>query len=314
MHPASYGSRHGGSREAPVTTARKIRLKPGRAYCVYERSPEYVFRAIRDAVQRGRSGLIVSRMNPAILREDYKLKRIPVLWLTEAEGDDHISTNDPVRLYDLVRSIATSTAKAVVALEGVGYMGSRIGSARVAQVLEDLRDLVTGAGGTFVVSVDATAADESLLSLLEREFEPLAVPPRDDHRIIDVFVIDAVGGILIGHAARQSRMEIDADVMAGMLTVIMNFVKVSFAEGSDQLRRFELGDRTVIIERGERFLVAVVFTGQESHALRAAVQAFAARAERLYGPLLDRWSGDLSEMSSLEAMAGSVFFEQWGRS
>ncbi len=298
-----------------MTTARKIRLKPGRAYYVYERSPEYVFRAIRDAVQRGRSGLIVSRTNPVILREDYKLKRIPLLWLTEAEGDDHISTNDPARLYDRVRSIVTSTAKAVVALEGIGYMASRIGSARVAQALEDLRDLVTGAGGTFVVSADATAAaNESLLSLLEREFEPLAVPRRDDHRIIDVFVIDAVGGILIGHSARQSRMEIDADVMAGMLTVIMNFVKVSFAEGSDQLRRFELGDRTVIIERGERFLVAVVFTGRESDALRAAVQAFAARAERLYGPLLDRWSGDVSEMSSLEAMAGSVFFEQWGRS
>ena len=280
---------------------------------MYERSPDYVFRAFRDALQRDRSGLVVSRTNPVTLRQDYKLKQTPILWLTEADGDDHLSTNDTARLYDRVRSFVRSTERAVMALEGLEYIASRIGSAGAARTLEDLRDLVTGAGGIFIVSVDAMAAEESLLSLLEREFEPLAVPSQADHRIIDVFVIDAVGGILIGHAARQSRMEIDADVMAGMLTVIMNFVKTSFAEGSDELRRFELGDRTVVVERGERLMVAVVFTGQESPGLRAAVRAFADRAERQYGGLLDRWSGDVSEMSDLEAMAGNVFFDQRGR-
>ena len=296
-----------------MTALRPIRLKPGRAYYVYEPSPDYIFRVFRDAVRGNRVGLVVSRTNPMILRDDRKLRRATILWLTETEGDDHVSVNDSVRLCDRVRSFVKAATNAVVAIEGVEYMTSRIGLAPAARTLEDLRDAVTVAGGIFVVSVDAATTDGSILSLLEREFELLAAPPRDDHRIIDVFVIDAVGGILIGHAARQSRMEMDADVMAGMLTVIMNFVKTSFAEGFDQLRRFELGDRTVVIERGERLMVVVVFAGPESEGLRAAVRAFADRAERLYGGLLDRWSGDMSELSGLEAMAGSVFFEPRGR-
>ena len=50
--------------------------------------------------------------------------------------------------------------------------------------------------------------------------------------------------------------------MAGMLTAIMNFARVSFAKGSDELRRLELGKKTVVIERSPRFILAVAVTGR----------------------------------------------------
>ncbi len=295
-----------------MTHSRKFPLKPGRAYVVRERMPDLVFRAFREAVQRGQAGFLVSRTNPIILREDRELEATQIFWLTEADGEDRVSPTNLDELYDEIRSFLASRGKAVFAMEGVEYLASRIGSVGAARSIQDMRDLVTGAGGTFVVSVDEATADENLVPLLEREFEPLPVPSPEDHGITDVFVIDAVGGILTCHAARQSAVEIDADVMAGMLTVIMNFVRTSFAEGSDQLRRLELGDRTVLLERSDRLIVAVVLTGHEPSNLRPELRAFADRAERLYGGILDRWSGDISEMDDLGAMAEDVFFEPHG--
>ena len=102
-----------------MTALRPIRLKPGRAYYVYERSPDYVFQVFRDAVRRNRAGLIISRTNPMILREDRKLRRATILWLTDADGDDRVSVNDSVRLCNQVRSFVKAAENAVVAIEGV---------------------------------------------------------------------------------------------------------------------------------------------------------------------------------------------------
>ncbi len=295
-----------------MAASHKCPLKPGRAYVVRERKPDLVFRAFQDAIQEGQAGLLVSRTSPSILREDHDLEATRIFWLTEAEGEDRLPPTNLARLYDEVRSLMASRGKTILAMEGVEYLASRIGSIGAARVLQDLRDVVTGAGGTFVVSVDKAAADDNLGPLLDREFEPLLVPSPENHGIADVFVIDAVGGILMCHAARQSAVEIDADVMAGMLTVIMNFVKTSFAEGFDQLRRLEVGDRTVLLERGDRLIVAVVLTGHEPSNLRPELRDFADRAERMCGDILDRWNGDISEMDDLEAMASSAFFEPHG--
>ncbi len=294
-------------RERRRRSSRKFPLKPGRSYVVRERTPDHIFWVFSEAMRGGQTGLVVSRNNPTILREDFKLSETRILWLTEAVGEDRVSPTDPAALVDLVRSFADLRREVVVALVGVEYLSGHIGSEETVRTLESLRDAVTGVGGTFLVSLDDAAVNEALLSFFDREFETLPSPPPKGYTVADVFVIDAAGGILIGHVARRSRVEIDADVMAGMLTVIMDFAKVSFAEGFDQLRGLELGDKRVVLERGDRLILAVVFAGREPAKLRAEMRAFAARLERRYGDLLDRWSGNMAEMRNLEAMTERVF-------
>ncbi len=199
--------------------------------------------------------------------------------------------------------------RAVVAIEGVEYLSGHVGPTAAARVLQSLRDLVVAAGATFVIGVGLAALEEDLAGLLDREFEPIRSPGSEASSIIEVFVIDARSGLLMCHPAGPSKIEIDPDVMAGMLSVIIDFVKRSFAEGSDELRRFELSDRTVVIERGDRLIVAVVLSGQEPPDLRDKIRAFAARSERDYAELLEQWSGDMAEMGDLEAKAGRVFLE-----
>ena len=73
--------------------------------------------------------------------------------------------------------------------------------------------------------------------------------------------------------------------MAGMLTAIMNFARVSFAGGADELRRLELGDQTVVIERSPKFILAVAITGKPPAEVQEEMRIFLERAERRYGPM-----------------------------
>ncbi len=292
----------------PMAYQRMSPLRPRRAYVVRERTPTTVFRALVEANREGCAGLLVSRSNPEILREDFDLKGTEILWFTDAGGEDCIRPTDLAALQRRIRSfLERRGGRAVVAIEGVEYLSGHVGPTAAARALESLRDLVTAAGGTFVIGVAPAALEEDLACLLEREFEPIRSSGSEDSRIIEVFVIDGRSGLLMCHPAGPSKIEIDPDVMAGMLSVIIDFVKKSFAEGSDELRRFELGDRTVVIERGDRLIVAVVLSGQEPLDLRDEIRVFAARSEREYAELLEQWSGDTAEMSDLETKAGKVF-------
>ncbi len=292
----------------PMTFQQRFPLRPRRAYVVRERTPTIIFRVLEEANRDGCAGLLVSRSNPEILREDFGLKGTEILWFTDAGGEDCIRPTDIPALQRSIQSfLERRGGRTVVAIEGVEYLSGHVGPTAAAHALESLRDLVAAAGGTFVISVAAAAIEEDLTSLLDREFEPMRSSGSEVSRIIDVFVIDARSGLLMCHPAGPSKIEIDPDVMAGMLSVIIDFVKRSFAEGSDELRRFELSDKTVVIERGDRLLVAAVLSGQEPPDLRDEIRAFAARSEREYAELLEQWSGDTAEMSYLEAEAGRVF-------
>src|SRR5207237_9032997 len=150
-----------------------------------------------------------------------------------------------------------------------------------------------------LMSADLTPLQEPVTSMLERDFEPLELPVKSGQAVEDVFVIDAAG-VLLTHASRTEVGETDPDVMAGMLTAIMNFARVSFAEGSDELRRLELGKKTVVIERSPRFILAVAVAGVGPVELREEVRAFLGRAERRYGSLMASWSGDVRAVAGFQ--------------
>jgi hypothetical protein len=124
----------------------------------------------------------------------------------------------------------------------------------------------------------------------------------------EVFVIHS-SGILVSHVGRTETPRPgapDEDVMAGMLTAIMNFARVSFAEASHELKGFDLGSKKVVIERGGRIILAVVFLGREPVSIGDEMRAFISRAERKFGVLLDTWSGSMEEMGGIRAMTARL--------
>jgi len=293
-------------KEEPVGVPRRFDLKPGRAYAIRERRPRLAFLAVAEAVRLGSLGLVITRRTPTEVRDDYDLQATPILWLTSAVGQNRVPPTNPELLERLVREFVAAQPKAVVVLEGIEYLANYQEVARVVRLLNTIRDLVTAGDGVLLASVDPAALDEATAGVLDREFEPLVAPEKVGYEVEDVFVIEG-GGLLLTHASRSDGADVDPDVMAGMLTAIMNFARVSFAGGADELRRLELGDQTVVIERSPKFILAVAITGKPPAEVQEEMRIFLERAERRYGPMMARWTGDPMEFPGLQAMTSRLF-------
>ena len=86
--------------------------------------------------------------------------------------------------------------------------------------------------------------------------------------IEEVFLVSR-DGILICHLSRSITVPHDEDVLGAMLTAVQNFVKDAFQYGRNQeLRTLELGDFSILFERGEHVCLAIAIAGQESEKLR----------------------------------------------
>jgi len=293
-------------KEDPVALPRRLALKGGRAYLLRERRPKLVFVALAEAVRHGSIGLVITRRAPIEIREDYDLPATAIVWLTSSLGQNHLAPMPPETLERVVREFVAKQPEAVVALEGVEYMATYVGAERLVRCLHAVRDLATLGGGILLVSADLTSLAEPITSMLQRDFEPLEPPAKEGQLVEDVFVIDG-SGVLLSHATRAEEATTDPDVMAGMLTAIMDFARVSFAEGTDELRRLELGDKTVVIERGPKFILAVAVMGAAPAGIRDEMRIFLERAERRYGPMMAQWSGDLGAFAGLQAMTSRLF-------
>jgi len=294
-------------KEAPLDLPVKFPIRAGHAYVVEEAAPELLLRAFDEAVHRGGSGLLVTRRNPTAVREDTGLAETPVLWLTDTPGLNRVAPGNPAMLERLVESFVEKAPSAVVGLDGFESLAREAGSERAIQCVQRMKDRILSAGGAFLVSVAGMALGAESISFFGREFERLPVPEPAAATIEDLFVIEANTGILLARRARPTSEELDADLMAGMLTAIMDFVKASFARGNDQLRDLTLGERRVALERGSRMIVAAVFHGRDPPDVHSEMRAFVIRAETAYGPTLAKWSGDMTEMRGLEVMAGRLF-------
>ena len=290
----------------------KFPLQPGHAYVVEEAAPRILLRAFDEAVRGGQRGLLVTRRNPAAVREGASLSQSPILWLTEMPGQNHVAPGNPAMLLSLVAQFVRDAPKGIVALDGVEAMSGAIGRGAAETCLQSLKDLVVSAGGVFLVSVTPTGNDTGTAAFFEREFEVLRASDAEATAIEDLLIIEATTGILLARKSRGAASTLDSDLLAGMLTAIMDFTKTSFAQGDDQLRDLILGERKVALERGARMIVAAVFRGRDPPDVHPEIRAFMVRAESAYGPTLTRWNGDIAEMRGLEVMASRLFPEPGG--
>ncbi len=84
------------------------------------------------------------------------------------------------------------------------------------------------------------------------------------YRVEQVFLIHRDTGLLLAHARAPDLPASDADLISGMLTAIRDFVADSFSPEREAggLRRFSVGELTVMVEQGPQALIAAVVRGE----------------------------------------------------
>lgn len=119
---------------------------------------------------------------------------------------------------------------------------------------------------------------------------------RSKVEIEEVFLVYR-DGVLISHLSRTLMREKDEDVLSGMLTAVQEFVREAFQYGEHrELHKLDFGEYRILIERGKYVYLAVVYSGEESPAIRKKVKSVIDRVEDQFGAALEKWDGDMEEV------------------
>ena len=114
------------------------------------------------------------------------------------------------------------------------------------------------------------------------------------YRVEQVFLIHAETGLLLSHAWTPELPPSDPDLVSGMLTAIRDFVADSFARDGDAggLRRFTVGELTVMVEQGPQAILAAMVRGQAPDVLLGKLQDTLERVHLAYADALAGFEGD----------------------
>ena len=110
-------------------------------------------------------------------------------------------------------------------------------------------------------------------------------------------------GFLITRYAKHQEQEIDQDVLTGMLTAVLNFVEDSTENSKEELKTFGFKEWTVMVERGKRIFVAVVYEGDAPNGIDEALREFLGTIEKIYKKKLRNWTGDMeSDFAGIDVL------------
>ena len=117
--------------------------------------------------------------------------------------------------------------------------------------------------------------------------------------IDDVFLISKEGRLMM-HNTRRMRADRDEDILSAMLTAILSFLMDFDREESGDLRRFQLGGKTALLQRGENAYLAAVYSGRVPRWSEKDLHRFMDDLERKFGEVFARWSGDPQDLAGLK--------------
>ncbi|MFH1578528.1 MAG: DUF1349 domain-containing protein, partial [Thermoplasmatota archaeon] len=100
-------------------------------------------------------------------------------------------------------------------------------------------------------------------------------------------------GFLIGRHASPHAGEVDEDILSGMLTAVLNFVEDSMSTTMNELKTFGFKEYQVLVSRGQKTFVAVVYEGDVPDSIEKPLTEFIETVERVYKKKLVNWSGDI---------------------
>jgi hypothetical protein len=121
------------------------------------------------------------------------------------------------------------------------------------------------------------------------------------HALENVFLIHN-DGRLVSHVTKEENTNLDKDVVSAMFTAVQEFVRDSFQKGEVGLKKLEIGDKNVLIEKGESAYLALIYTGWPDKQTFTRLAMLLKDIEERYTGRLEHWNGTQKAVAGVENM------------
>jgi hypothetical protein len=120
---------------------------------------------------------------------------------------------------------------------------------------------------------------------------------RKERPIVEEVFLIYEDGRLITHESVWAKEELDQDILSSMLTGVKDLISDAFVRGEEGkeekgLQKLEFGEKSIFLEKGNKFFIAIIFTGIENKALFSKIDDVVNELEENYGDILESWDGD----------------------
>ncbi len=214
------------------------------------------------------------------------------------ERIEMMGREDEISILDKHLSNARDSKGSAVFLTGITGIGK---SVLVDHFLEsqntddiEIIKAYSGIGEYKPFNVFATAFEDHLSEPLFR--------PKDHVSFSKVFAIDR-SGLLLAESSVGMEGEMDADIFAGMLSAVQDFVRDSLDTSMDKkssIKKMEYGDMSILIENGERIFLTATYKGKGHPDMNRVMKSMIGEIESEHEHLLSSWSGKMQDIEPIQ--------------
>jgi hypothetical protein len=109
-------------------------------------------------------------------------------------------------------------------------------------------------------------------------------------------------GRLVAHVTREEATNLDKDVVSAMFTAVQEFVRDSFQKGEVGLKKLEIGDSNVVIEKGTSAYLALIYSGWPQKDTFDTLTMLLRDIEERYKDMLSHWNGTAKTVKGVDKM------------
>ncbi|MBW2980696.1 DUF835 domain-containing protein [Candidatus Woesearchaeota archaeon] len=152
--------------------AKKYKLEFSKNYVVdTSNSTELAYEMFLSHIYQKRMGLIITQQDPKELREKYKLKHTPIVFITDTETDElSIGPHDIEQLLETIANFVRSHRNAYIIIDGVSYLECYNGFQKVAYFLKKAVEEISAEASTLIIPVGDLIINRKQRYLLEKDF------------------------------------------------------------------------------------------------------------------------------------------------
>lgn len=171
---------------------------------------------------------------------------------------------------------------------------------------------------TFKVGVESTTAEKIgwpysfplvLLGVGVVAFFLASRIPRP-YALENIFLIHN-DGRLIANVTKEENTILDKDVVSAMFTAVQEFVRDSFQKGEVGLKKLEIGDKTVVIEKGKSVYLALIYSGWPAKETFDMLPMLVRDVEERYKERVAKWNGTMKTVRGVDKMLQEYMVDKY---